>query len=149
MRLINRKPGRSGNLMLASLPFVLLIAAYLVASHLRLEANPGDKLLPAPQSFVAAMQQMALEADARTGQRLLWQDTWASLRRLLLGLDQDPQRACRGRVLQCGSNRIGTAGSLPRAHGQSVQQTHSVPLPPAHVRALRVQAPWCAVGVEG
>lgn len=86
MRLINRKPGRSGNLMLASLPFVLLIAAYLVASHLRLEANPGDKLLPAPQSFIAAMQQMTLEADARTGQRLLWQDTWASLRRLLLGL---------------------------------------------------------------
>lgn len=86
MRLINRKPPRGGNVILASLPFVLLIAAYLLASHLRLEANPGDKLLPAPQSFVAAMQQMAFEADARTGQRLLWRDTWASLRRLLLGL---------------------------------------------------------------
>lgn len=86
MRLINRQPTRSSSLMLASLPFVLLIAAYLVASHLRLEANPGDKLLPAPQSFVAAMEQMAVEADARTGRRLLWHDTWASLRRLLLGL---------------------------------------------------------------
>lgn len=86
MRLINRQPTRSSSLMLASLPFVLLIVAYLVASHLRLEANPGDKLLPAPQSFVAAMEQMAVEADARTGRRLLWHDTWASLRRLLLGL---------------------------------------------------------------
>ncbi len=86
MRLINRQPTRSSSLMLASLPFVLVIVTYLVASHLRLEANPGDKLLPAPQSFVAAMEQMAVEADARTGRRLLWHDTWASLRRLLLGL---------------------------------------------------------------
>jgi NitT/TauT family transport system permease protein len=72
--------------LLAALPFVLLIGVYLVASHLRLEDNPDDKLLPGLAKMATAMQQMAFERDARSDGFLLWQDTWASLVRLLSGV---------------------------------------------------------------
>ncbi|MEL6965249.1 MAG: ABC transporter permease [Pseudomonadota bacterium] len=85
-RFINRKPTRQTGLLLAALPFLLLIGIYLVASHARLAENPKDKLLPAPSSFVSAMQEMALEEDKRSGKFLFWSDTGASLQRLGLGI---------------------------------------------------------------
>ena len=85
-RVINRRPGRAGALLLGALPFVLLAAAYLFASDARLAANPSDKLLPSLESFGAAIERFALEPDARKGTYLLWADTWASLQRLFLGL---------------------------------------------------------------
>jgi NitT/TauT family transport system permease protein len=85
-RLINRRPGRGASVLLALLPFVLLIAAYLLASGARLAHNPDDKLLPAPSSFVEAMRAMALEEDQRSGDVLFWKDTFASLRRLAQGV---------------------------------------------------------------
>ena len=66
-RFINRKPDQRTGLLLAALPFVLLIALYLVASNARLAENPKDKLLPAPSSFADAMQEMAFEEDKRSG----------------------------------------------------------------------------------
>lgn len=85
-RLINRKPGRVAAVLLAALPFALLIGLYLSASGERLAVNPKDKLLPAPSSFVDAMQEMAFEEDKRSGDVLFWKDTAASLLRLLTGL---------------------------------------------------------------
>lgn len=85
-RFINRKPGKGGGLLLGLLPFVLLIAVYLAASSVRLAENPNDKLLPSLESLGAATWQMAAAEDPRTGEVLLWQDTGASLRRLVLGL---------------------------------------------------------------
>jgi NitT/TauT family transport system permease protein len=85
-RVINRKPGRGNRLVLGLLPFVLLIAAYLAASHVRLAENPNDKLLPSAASLAEAAWRMAATEDGRTGRVLLWQDTGASLRRLGLGL---------------------------------------------------------------
>jgi NitT/TauT family transport system permease protein len=64
----------------------LFIAIYLVASGIRLAANPRDKLLPSPTSLGAAISQMAFQRDERTGDLLLWQGTVASLRRLAIGL---------------------------------------------------------------
>ncbi|GAA0309998.1 ABC transporter permease [Rhodovulum strictum] len=86
MRLINRHPGRAARLFLGSLPFLILVVAYLVASAARLADNPGDKLLPALSSFAQAIETMALTPDRRTGAYLLWSDTWASLTRLWAGL---------------------------------------------------------------
>ena len=86
MRLINRHPGPGAALALGFLPFLILVAAYLWASGERLALNPNDKLLPAPESFVAALRAMALELDARSGTYLFWADTVASLARLLTGL---------------------------------------------------------------
>lgn len=85
-RLVNRHPDRLGLLLLGLLPFVLVAAAYLIASATRLQANPDDKLLPSPASYVEAIRGLALETDARTGSVLLWTDTWASLSRLVLAL---------------------------------------------------------------
>jgi len=73
-------------LVLSLLPFVLLIAAYLAGSSARLAANPGDKLLPSPATLAGTVHSYALEEDERTGDILLWTDTSASLKRLLIAL---------------------------------------------------------------
>ncbi len=85
-RLINQRPGRGGGLMLSMLPFILVVCAYLYYSHIRLLENPGDKLLPAPATIASTMHQFAFEEDERSGDRLLWTDTGASLERLLIAL---------------------------------------------------------------
>ena len=72
--------------MLSLLPFAVVLAAYLAASHLRLAANPGDKLLPSPTTLVEAIRRFAFEEDERSGTILLWTDTAASLKRLLMAL---------------------------------------------------------------
>jgi NitT/TauT family transport system permease protein len=73
-------------LVLSMMPFVLLIAAYLAASGARLAANPGDKLLPSPATLAGAIHRYAFEEDERTGDILLWVDTAASLKRLIIAL---------------------------------------------------------------
>ncbi|MEA3149064.1 MAG: NitT/TauT family transport system permease protein [Gammaproteobacteria bacterium] len=85
-RLINQRPGRGAALILSMLPFILIICAYLFYSHARLIDNPGDKLLPAPSTIASTMHRYAFEEDERSGDRLFWTDTWASLERLLAGL---------------------------------------------------------------
>jgi NitT/TauT family transport system permease protein len=85
-RLINQRPGRGGALMLSMLPFILIVCAYAYYSHARLLENPGDKLLPAPATIAATVHRYAFEEDERSGDRLLWTDTGASLERLLTAL---------------------------------------------------------------
>ena len=85
-RLINQRPGRGGGLLLSALPFILLIGAYLFYSSARLAANPGDKLLPSPATIASTVHRYAFEEDERSGEYLLWNDSWASLQRLLTAL---------------------------------------------------------------
>ncbi|WP_299394455.1 ABC transporter permease [Pelagibius sp.] len=85
-RALNRRPGRAGLILLGALPFVVLVAVYLVASDARLAVNPADKLLPSPESLAAAIDRLAFQADPRRGTYILWSDTLASLLRLFLGL---------------------------------------------------------------
>jgi len=56
MRLINRRPGAGAGRILALIPFVLVLGAYLVGSAARLAENPNDKLLPSLASLGAALQ---------------------------------------------------------------------------------------------
>jgi len=86
MRLINRHPSRSGGLMLLLLPFIVLMAVYFTGSSMRLAVNPDDKLLPSAAQMVDAVKDIAFNADKRTGEYLLWDDTVSSLRRLGIGL---------------------------------------------------------------
>ncbi|GGB63607.1 ABC transporter permease [Roseibium aquae] len=86
MRWINTKPGQGARLTLALLPFLLLLAAYMIGSAERLADNPNDKLLPGLDALGAAIQRMAFTPDVRTGDYLLWTDTAASLTRLAAGL---------------------------------------------------------------
>ncbi len=85
-RWINVEPARPVRAVLGLLPFVLLVLLYLFASEARLAENPNDKLLPAPSSFVEAIDRMAFQEDRRTGKYLLWSDTAASLKRLGMGV---------------------------------------------------------------
>jgi NitT/TauT family transport system permease protein len=114
-RLVNQQPGRAGALLLSALPFILVVAAYLYYSNARLAANPGDKLLPAPATIAATMHRFAFEEDERNGEYLLWNDTWASLERLLTALAISPRLAgafCRRRVAD--STARDSADSLHR-----------------------------------
>jgi NitT/TauT family transport system permease protein len=85
-RLVNLHPSRGTGLLLGLLPFVILVFAYVLGSNARLAENPDDKLLPAPSSFVETINKYAFEEDRRSGQRLWWVDTGASLKRLLVAL---------------------------------------------------------------
>lgn len=85
-RLINQQPTKATRWMLGLLPFVLLGLLYLSASNARLAENPDDKLLPSFASFGEAMERLAVEPSKRTGERVFWQDTAASLKRLSIGV---------------------------------------------------------------
>ena len=85
-RLVNRVPGRGGSWALGALPFIILVFVYVIASNLRFAANPGDKLLPTPSVIGQTVKEYAAEEDKRSGDVLLWLDTWASLQRIGLAL---------------------------------------------------------------
>jgi NitT/TauT family transport system permease protein len=85
-RLMNIAPGRGSRLLLAAIPFILIVAVYLVGSAERRAANPEDKLLPPATEMATAIQRLAFEPDRRSGEYVLWVDTAASLQRLALGL---------------------------------------------------------------
>jgi len=82
---LHAEPGPALGIGLAVLPFLLLLMVYLVASAWRLEANPSDKLLPPLSKMLDAVLRYGFEPDRRSGEYLLWVDTLASLRRLLIG----------------------------------------------------------------
>lgn len=85
-RIINRVPTRAGRIGWGALPFLIAILVYGVFSAIRLAENPNDKLLPGLASLGAGIKRMAIDRDMRTGEILLWLDTFASLQRLLIGL---------------------------------------------------------------
>lgn len=85
-RLINYLPQRRQRWGLALLPFALLALVYLLACSHRHALNPSEKLLPTPSMMASAFKQAAIEPDRRSGQRIFWQDTASSLRRLTMGL---------------------------------------------------------------
>ncbi|PFG65132.1 NitT/TauT family transport system permease protein [Thioclava sp. ES.031] len=86
MRLLNRHPTRPTGILLAALPFVAVLIAYWIGSEIRLAANPQDKLLPAPETIMNTAGRLFTEPNKRTGEILLWADTFASLRRLAFGV---------------------------------------------------------------
>jgi NitT/TauT family transport system permease protein len=86
LRLINATVSRGGALFLGALPFLAVAIAYLVASGERLAVNPNDKLLPSPQQMWSAFLELASVPDKRSGDLILWVDTYASLLRLFAGV---------------------------------------------------------------
>lgn len=86
MRIINRKPSRVTALAVGLLPFVATIVTYMAASHYRRLENPADKLLPSLESMGQAFWRMAAVPDRRSGDLLLWVDTFDSLWRLGTGM---------------------------------------------------------------
>jgi NitT/TauT family transport system permease protein len=85
-RLMNITPSRSTSVFLTLLPFIILILVYWTASDARLAENANDKLLPSFSQIAAAIERMAFTENKRTGEYLFWQDSAASLYRILLGI---------------------------------------------------------------
>ncbi|NGO53920.1 ABC transporter permease subunit [Allomesorhizobium camelthorni] len=86
LRLINARVSRGGALFLGALPFLVVAVAYLVTSGERLAANPNDKLLPSAVHMWSAFLDLATVPDRRSGDLILWVDTYASLIRLFIGV---------------------------------------------------------------
>lgn len=86
MRITNRKPSRPTAFLLGLIPFLAVLITYAIASHYRRLENPADKLLPSLGDIGAAFLRMGFEADRRSGNYLLWLDTWDSLWRLGSGM---------------------------------------------------------------
>lgn len=86
LRWINRRPDRTLALFLGLLPFVAAVAAYALASDIRLSANPADKLLPAFSTLLDGVRRVALTPDPRSGDYLMLADSLASLGRLASAL---------------------------------------------------------------
>jgi NitT/TauT family transport system permease protein len=80
------KPDGLLKIVLGLVPIVILVALYLVASHVRLQANPSDKLTPSISKMAASVYRIAFVPNNRTGQYTLLQDTIASLKRIIAGL---------------------------------------------------------------
>jgi NitT/TauT family transport system permease protein len=85
-RLMNLAPSRATSAFLTILPFIVLLFAYWIASDARLAENPSDKLLPSFSQIADAVDRMAFTENKRTGEYLFWQDSSASLYRILLGI---------------------------------------------------------------
>jgi NitT/TauT family transport system permease protein len=86
VRLVNRLPTRGSSIALGLVPFIVLVCAYLVGSHVRLAENPSDKLLPTPATLMSTLHAYAAEEDVRSGEVLFWLDTVASLKRIFVAL---------------------------------------------------------------
>lgn len=86
MRWINRFPGRPLTVFLMALPFVLVLIAYSLGSEARRAVNAADKLLPAPAQVVDTAVRVATQPDRRSGKIAFWNDTFASLKRLAMGV---------------------------------------------------------------
>ncbi|MFM2480059.1 ABC transporter permease [Celerinatantimonas sp. YJH-8] len=85
-RLINRKPDHVSRVLLGLLPFIIILALYIINSEARLAVNAQDKLLPSLHSIANAIYRVAMVPSRRTGDYLLWSDTWSSLRLLVMGV---------------------------------------------------------------
>ena len=85
-RVINLRPGRVAAFWLAVVPFLALVMVYATTSQVRLAENPNDKLLPSGERLVESIERVATVPDQRSGKIILWSDTLASLRRLVLGV---------------------------------------------------------------
>jgi NitT/TauT family transport system permease protein len=83
---IHASPPRYLKVVLALLPFVLIVCAYLIASDIRHTENPSDKILPTFSQIGNAIDRVAFTEDRRTGEYILWNDTYSSLKRLFTGL---------------------------------------------------------------
>jgi NitT/TauT family transport system permease protein len=83
---LHAEPPRWLNITLAVTPFFLFLAIYLMAAEIRHQDNPQDKLLPTLGKIALAVEKVAFSPDPRSGEILLWHDTAASLKRLVLGV---------------------------------------------------------------
>jgi NitT/TauT family transport system permease protein len=84
--LLNLRPRGASRLVLGALPLIAALAVYVLAAAAWHHANPSEKILPTIGAMAGEIKVMALQVDPQTGAIPLWQDTFASLGRMGLGL---------------------------------------------------------------
>lgn len=82
---LHYEPSKKAAILMAIIPFVILVAWYAHESNVRHEANPADKLLPNLTQMVDQIKEYAFTIDERTGKNLFFADTKSSLKRLIIG----------------------------------------------------------------
>lgn len=83
---IMANPSKNLVKVLSVIPFILAIAFYFYSSHIRLQENPNDKILPSITQMKEAVHDYAFTENKRTESYLMIEDTLVSLRRLFLGI---------------------------------------------------------------
>lgn len=83
---VHANPPKWLRILLGVIPFLIIIFGYQLASDIRHQSNPDDKLLPGFEQMWESMNPMAFEPDKRTGSYRLYEDTKASLTRLAIGV---------------------------------------------------------------
>lgn len=79
------KLGPLTKLVLAFVPFVIIVGLYVWVSHQRHIENPQDKIMPGIQQLKEGIDRVAFKED-RSGELRLWNDTFVSLKRFGLGV---------------------------------------------------------------
>jgi NitT/TauT family transport system permease protein len=82
---MHAQPGKMLGTILGILPFILFLAWYLHLAHVRNLDNPDEKLTPTIEKIVKSFKKVAFQPDVKTGKVIFWNDTYVSLKRLLIG----------------------------------------------------------------
>jgi len=127
-------PSRQAHALLPLVPFVAVVAVYLIASYLRLADNPQDKILPSLAQMGDAVVRLAFTPDPQTGAYLWWEDTFASLRRLGLGVGIAASLAKTSKTVLLDMDLVrGTVAS-----SSIVNMTASQPCSPASLQPMTI-----------
>lgn len=71
--------------LLAVLPFILIVGMYAYASYVRHLDNPRDRILPSFSKMAETAVAIAFHKDAYSGEYIVLNDTYASLKRIFIG----------------------------------------------------------------
>src|ERR1700722_17967189 len=71
-RIMNIAPARGSRIVLAAIPFVLILLIYIMGSAERRAANPDDKLLPPISEMAQTTKRLAGGPDRPTGRYAFW-----------------------------------------------------------------------------
>jgi len=85
-RLLNVRPKTGERILIGAAPLLAIGLAYVAVSAAWHSQNPSEKILPPIDAMMDQIRIMAFQRDSQTGTFPLWQDTFASLRRLVFGL---------------------------------------------------------------
>ena len=71
--------------VLMAIPFIFLLAIYIVGSEIRQAENPKDKVMPSISTMIETTYEYAFEPN-RKGEYVMATDAYNSLRRIILGV---------------------------------------------------------------
>ncbi len=83
---IHAMPDLKTSIILALIPFIIVLVLYVMASNARLKENPDDKVLPSLKKIVLTVKDYAFTENKRSGGYIMFSDTVVSMKRLGTGI---------------------------------------------------------------